>query len=66
MPTREISLIAAIIVLVFVMLFTVQKISEFRSKNIISSKQAFLYVLVTFIQPILGFILIIPFIKKDA
>lgn len=64
MSVKEIILITIIIISALLLLFTTQKIIEFRRKNIITSKQAMFYVAITFIQPAIGFVLIIPFIKR--
>lgn len=65
MTTADILWIAAIHILLFAMMFTLQKINEFKTKSIISKKQALLYIFVTFILPLLSLVLIVVLTKKD-
>ncbi len=65
MTIVEILFIGAIHIVLFVMLFTLQKISELRSKNILIKKEVLLYTSIAFILPLLSFILIITVAKKN-
>lgn len=64
MHRTEITLVVAVLISVLLLLFTMQKISDMRKRNKISTKKAILYTAVTFIQPLIGFILIFPLMRR--
>ena len=66
MTTADVLLFVSINILLFAMLFTLQKISELKIKKIISGKQALLYTFITFVLPLLILILVVIIAKKDG
>jgi hypothetical protein len=66
MSVIQITLLVAIVICVMLMLYTIPEITEIRRKKIISAKKAAFYIAVTFIVPVVGFMLVLPFIKKGS
>jgi hypothetical protein len=66
MSVIQITLLVAIVICVMLMLYTIPEITEIRRKKIISAKKAAFYIAITFIVPVVGFMLVLPFIKKGS
>jgi hypothetical protein len=66
MSAIEITLLVFIFICVMLMLYTLPGIIEIRNKKIISARKAALYLGITFILPVIGFLLVFPFIKKAS
>jgi hypothetical protein len=66
MSLIELTLLVLVLISVMLMLYTIPEIAEIRSKKLISARKAAFYIAVTLIIPVLGFMLILPLIKKGS